>query len=230
MDGNQSYCLAIAPLQQAQRHLHECVRSCAPLILDVSHSHCLVAHQAYHPGPQMRQEVSHGVDDGLHLQKRWCATIFEMLTTVPVSSVSLTGLPSPNWPHPWRVTSVSLVARGRSCRTAGDAHQATSARTHWGTVILSDQFPFLCHQAVAAHYWTGRRRSLPRRTSEAINTTMPSNLWRSRAVMTGLVIQCWWTDWTLRRIFGRGATVNCRVLNCIPMNWKSWLGVRSDFS
>ena len=32
----------------------------------------------------------------------WCATIFEMLTTVPVSSVSLTGLPSPNWTHPWR--------------------------------------------------------------------------------------------------------------------------------
>ena len=34
--------------------------------------------------------------------ERWCATIFEMLTTVPVSSVSLTGLPSPNWTHPWR--------------------------------------------------------------------------------------------------------------------------------
>ena len=45
----------------------------------------------------------------------------------------------------------------------------------------------------------------------------------------------WWgcsssADWTLRRIFGRGATVNCRVLKCIPRNWNSWLGVRSDFS
>ena len=36
--------------------------------------------------------------------ERWCAMIFEMLTTVPVSSVSLTGLPSPNWTHPWRVS------------------------------------------------------------------------------------------------------------------------------
>ena len=38
------------------------------IVLDVSHSHCIVAHQANHPGPQMRQEVSHSVDDGLHLQ------------------------------------------------------------------------------------------------------------------------------------------------------------------
>ena len=34
--------------------------------------------------------------------KYWCATIFEMLTTVPVSSVTLTGLPNPSWTHPWR--------------------------------------------------------------------------------------------------------------------------------
>ena len=78
----------------------------------------------------------------------------------------------PNWaPQPEldasvkRITSVSLVARGRPCRTAGDAHQATSDRTHWGTVILSDQFAVLWHQAVAAHHWTGRRRSLHRGTS-----------------------------------------------------------------
>ena len=141
----------------------------------------------------------------------------------------------PNWaPQPEldasvkRVTSISLVVRGRPCRTAGDAHQATSDSTHWGTVILSDQFPVLWHQAVAAHHWTGWRRSLPRGTSVAMNTTMPRNLYRLRAVMTGLVIQCWWIDWTLRRIFSRGATVNCRMLNCIPMNWTSWLGVRSD--
>ena len=143
----------------------------------------------------------------------------------------------PNWaPQPEldesvkRVTSVSLAARGRPCRTAGDAHQATSDSTHWWTVIRSVQLPVLWHHAVAAHHWTGRRRSLPRRTSEAMNTNMPRSLCRSLAVMFGLVIQWWWMDWTFRRIFGRGVTVNCRVLNCIPMNWKSWLGVRSDFS
>ena len=126
----------------------------------------------------------------------WCAIIFEMLTTVPVLSVSLTGLPSPNWMHPWRVTSVSLVARERPCRTTGDAHQATSDSTHLGTVIRSVQLPVLWHHAVAAHHWTGWRQSLPRCTSEAMNTSMPSNLCRTRAVMFGLVIQCWWTDWT----------------------------------
>ena len=31
-----------------------------------------------------------------------CAMILDMLTTVPVSSVSLLGLPSPSWTHPWR--------------------------------------------------------------------------------------------------------------------------------
>ena len=133
----------------------------------------------------------------------------------------------PNWaPQPEleasvkRVISVSLAARGRPCRTAGDAHQATSDRTHWGTVIRLDQLPVLWHYAVAAHHWSARRWSLPRRTSKAMNTNMPRSLCRSLAVMFRSVIQCWWTYWTLRRIFGRGATVNCQVLNCIPMNWK----------
>ena len=79
----------------------------------------------------------------------------------------------PNWaPQPEldasvkRVTSVSLVTRGRPCRTAGDDHHATSDRTHCGTWIRSDQFPVLWHHAVAAHHWTGRRRSRPRRTSK----------------------------------------------------------------
>ena len=64
----------------------------------------------------------------------------------------------PNWaPQPEldasvkRVTSVSLAARGRPCRTAGDDHHATSDRTHCGTWIRSDQFPVLWHHAVAAH-------------------------------------------------------------------------------
>ena len=89
----------------------------------------------------------------------------------------------PNWaPQPEldasvkRVTSVSLAARGRPCRTAGDDHHATSDRTHCGTWIRSDQFPVLWHHAVAAHHWTGRRRSRPRRTSEAMNTNMLRSL------------------------------------------------------
>ena len=82
--------------------------------------------------------------------ERWCAMIFEMQTTVPVSSVTLTGLDA----SVKRLTSVSLVARGRPCRTAADDHHATSDSTHWGTVILLDQFPVLWHQAVAAHHWT----------------------------------------------------------------------------
>ena len=115
----------------------------------------------------------------------------------------------PNWaPQPKldasvkRVTSVSLAARGRPCRTAGDDHHATSDRTHCGTWIRSDQFPVLWHHAVAAHHWTGRRRSRPRRTSEAMNTNMPRSLCRSLAVIFGLAIQCWRTDWTFIRIFG----------------------------
>ena len=44
--------------------------------------------------------------------ERWCATIFEMLTTVPVSSVSLTGLPSLNWTHSWRESLPSPWWRG----------------------------------------------------------------------------------------------------------------------
>ena len=44
----------------------------------------------------------------------WCATIFEMLTTVPVSSVSLTGLPSPNWMHLWRESLPSPWWRGEN--------------------------------------------------------------------------------------------------------------------
>ena len=53
-------------------------------------------------------------------QHRWqpasleplCGTIFEMLTTVHVSSVSLTGLPSPNWTHLWRELLPSPWRRG----------------------------------------------------------------------------------------------------------------------
>ena len=163
--------------------------------------------------------------------ERLYVTILEMLTTVPESSMSLASwAPQPDLDASVNsVTSISWMVRGKPCRTTGDAHQATSCRTHWGTVILSVQSRVLWHQAVAAHRWIGWSLNLPGRTSLAMNTTMPSNLCRSLAVKIGLLIQCWWTDWTLRCIFGRGATVNCRVLKCIPRNWKSWLGVRSDF-
>ena len=46
--------------------------------------------------------------------ERWCATIFEMLTTVAVSSLSLTGLPSPNWTHLWKESLPSPWWRGES--------------------------------------------------------------------------------------------------------------------
>ena len=46
------------------------------------------------------------------ISRALCATIFEMLTTVPVSSVSLTGLPSPNWTHLWRESLPSPWRRG----------------------------------------------------------------------------------------------------------------------
>ena len=151
-----------------------------------------------------------------------------MLTTVPVSSVSLTGLPSPNWTHLWRELLPSPWWRGVDL--AELLGMTTMPPLTEPTVELeSGRTNFPVH-AVAAHHWTGRRRSRPRRTSEAMNTSMPRSLCRSLAVMFGLAIQCWWTDWTFTRIFGRGATVKRRVLNCIPMNWKSWLGVRTDFS
>ena len=155
-----------------------------------------------------------------------------MLTTVPVSSVSLTGLPSPNWTHPWRESLLSPWRRGVDLAGLLDMptrppltepteelwSRRTSSRSS-GTMLWrpttgpDDDGVFL---VIPAKPWTP--------------TNMPRSLCRSLAVMFGSVIQCWWTDWTLRRIFCRGATVNSRVLNCIPMNWKFWLGVRSDFS
>ena len=111
----------------------------------------------------------------------------------------------PSWaPHPEldasvnSVTSVSWMTRGRPCRTADDAHQTTSCRTHWGTVILSVQFPVLCHQAVVTHHWIGQSLNLPRCTSWRCHEYHHAQhyLCRSLAVMMGLLIQCWWTDWT----------------------------------
>ena len=67
MDGNQRYRLVIAPLEQAYRHLHECVRSCASLVLDVSHSlHCSTSREP--PGDLRWGRKSLTIDDGLHLQ------------------------------------------------------------------------------------------------------------------------------------------------------------------
>ena len=160
--------------------------------------------------------------------ERWRATIFEMLTTVPVLSVSLTGLHG------------SIREESHFCLLGGEGK------------TLQD-----CWRCPPGHLWQYPLRNcdpvgpapdplapccggspLDRTKTESFPSYQWSHehqhaqkfLCRSRAVMFGLVIQCRWTNWTLRRIFGRGANVNCRVLNCIPMNWKSWLGVRSDFS
>ena len=51
MDGNQRNRLAVAPLEQPGGHLHQSVRSRAPLVLDVRYRHCVVAHQSHHSVP-----------------------------------------------------------------------------------------------------------------------------------------------------------------------------------
>ena len=147
----------------------------------------------------------------------------------------------PNWaPQPEldasmkRVISIFLVARGRPCRTAGDAHQAPL--TEPTKELWSSRSSSLSSGTMLWRPTTGPEEdgSLPRCTSEAINSSMPSNLCRSQAVMFRLVIQCWWTDWTLRRIFGRGATVNCLSVELHPdelevLTWNEvWLLIVYD--
>ena len=112
MDGNQRNRLAVAPLEQLNGHLHQSVRSRAP-----PRSWCTP------PSLHCRTSISPlgtSAEVGSLSQHRWqpasperlCGTIVEMLTTVPVSSVSLTGLPSPNWTHLWRELLPSLWWRG----------------------------------------------------------------------------------------------------------------------
>ena len=127
-----------------------------------NHSHHIVAHQENHTGTSdkvgslspliSRTLMCHDLWDADH-----CPCVEREPNWAPQPELDTSGK---------RVTSISLVAKGRPCRTFGDAQ------------------------------WTGRRRSLPRCTSEAINTNKPSNLYRSQAVMFGLVIQCWWMVWT----------------------------------
>ena len=54
MDGKQRNRLAVVAIEQPYGHLHQSVRSRAPLVLDVRHRHCVVAHQSHHSRPQMR--------------------------------------------------------------------------------------------------------------------------------------------------------------------------------
>ena len=147
-----------------------------------------------------------------------------------MSSVNLTGSPA----RTGRICAESyfrlLGDEGRPCRTARDDHHAISDRP---TVELESGRT--CSRSSGTMLWRPtigleRRRSPPRQTSEAMNISMPRSLLKFLAMMFGLVIQCWWTDWAFRRIFGRAPLVKRRVLNCNPMNWKSWLGVRSNFS
>ena len=144
----------------------------------------------------------------------------------PVSSMNLTGSPA----RTGRICAESyfrlLGDEGRPCRTAGDDHHAISDRptvelesgrtssrssgTRFGGPLLD---------------WTKTEPSSPDQQSH--EHQHEHQQCKSLAVMFGLVLQCWWTDWTFRHIFGRAPLVKRRVLNCIPMNWKSWLGVRS---
>ena len=87
-----------------------------------------------------------------------------MLTTVPVSSVSLIGLPSPNWMHPWRESLPFPWWRGEDLM--GLLEMPTRplltepTEELWSCQTSSQSSSW--HQVVAAYHWTGRRRSLPR--------------------------------------------------------------------
>ena len=148
----------------------------------------------------------------------------------PMSSANLTGSPA----RTGRICAESyfrlLGDEDRPYGTAGDDHHAISERPtvelESGWTSSRSSGTMLWRTTIGLEW----RRSRPRQTSEAMNISMPRSLRKSLAVMFRLVIQCWWTDWTFRRIFGRAPLVKRRVLNCIPMNWKSWLGVRSNFS
>ena len=154
-----------------------------------------------------------------------------MLTTVPVLSVSLTGLPSPNWMHLWRELLPSPWWRG----------------VDLAELLGMTTMPPLSEPTVELE--SGRTSS---RSSGTMLWRPPIGLDEDGAVLAGpakpwtpacrevcadLWLLC--SDWPssadeltgpLNAFSAGGPTVKRRVLNCIPMNWKSWLGVRSDFS
>ena len=133
-----------------------------------------------------------------------------MLTTVPVSSVSLTGLPSPNWMHPWRELLPAPWWRGVDL--AGLLEMPTRRPLTEPTEELGSGWT--SSRSSGTMMWRptiGPDENAAILVGEAMNTNMPRSLCKSRAVMFRSVIQCWWTDWTFRRIFGRGATVKRRT-------------------
>ena len=215
MDWHQPDRPAIAPLQQR-------IESSAPFVIDAGNRDHVVAHQAKHSGPQMRQEASHCVDDDLHLQN------FYMLTTVLESSMSLVGLPSRSWTHLW--TEWLRFPEWRGEDLAG--------------LLVMPTRPLLVEPTEELWSCLSNSRSsgtmLWQPTTGLVRVVtfhdVPALPWTPPCPATCVDLLLWWwgcsssADWTLRCIFGRGATVNCPVLKCIPRNWNSWLGVRSDFS
>ena len=100
------------------------------------------------------------------------------------------------------------MTRGRPCRTAGDDHHAISDRP---TVELESGRN--CSRSSGTMLWRptiglDKDGAVLDRPAKPMNTSMPRSLRKSLAVMFGLVIQCWWTDWIFRRIFGRAPLWN----------------------
>ena len=98
------------------------------------------------------------------------------------------------------------------------------------TRIRWSQFLVVWSQTSLAHHWIGRKRSRPLGTNGAMYWIVSSILCISSADIDVATRQWWIMDWTLTRIFGRGATVKPCVLNLIPMKSNSCLGISSDFS
>ena len=208
IDGNQRNRLAVAALEQPYGHLHQSVRSRAP-----PSSWCTP------PSLRCRTSIAPlrtSDEVGSLSQCRWrpasperlCDTIFEMLTTVPESSVNLTGSPA----RTGRICEESyfhpLVTRGRPCRTAGDDHHAISDRPtvelESGRTSSRSSGTMLWRPTIGPNE-DGAVLAGP---AKPMNTSMPRSLCKSLAVMFRLVIQYWWTDWTFRRIFGRAPLWN----------------------
>ena len=147
-----------------------------------------------------------------------------MLTTVPVSSLSLVGLPSPSWMHLWRAWPpfsllwredlaglLDMPTRPLPAEPPEELWSCLSNSRSSGTMLYwSETQSSRTYQRCHKHHYAQQPVQI---TGYADGVDHPVLM-----------------NWTLRRIFGRGATVNCQVLKSIPRNSKSWLGVRSDFS
>ena len=118
-------------------------------------------------------------------------------------------LPSSNWTHLWRellpspwwrgvdragllgMTTMPSLTEPTVELESGRTSSRSSGTMLWRPTIGLDE-----DGAVLA------------RPVKPMNTSMPRSLCKSLAVMFRLVIQCWWTDWTFRLIFGRAPLWN----------------------